>query len=176
MLYPWVNASAWVINKINNPCYVAFKKPKIDSFTSATPSPREMVLHPSGPLRPAGSHDLHYDIEYDIKSIVIKLCLPVSRRKTDKREGILDEIDPGVSKHVKIVLIVQSTEAQNGDEKTLNHIILKIGIHVREGLLMYILKVPGPGGAGSSRHRIGFRPLLQFFLNISKNLQFSNYN
>ncbi|GBO36096.1 hypothetical protein AVEN_102070-1 [Araneus ventricosus] len=62
------------------------------------------------------------DVEYDIESIVIKLCLPdVSRKKTDEREefgkGILDEIDPGMSTHVKIMLKVQSTEAQNGDEK-----------------------------------------------------------
>ncbi|GBO28750.1 hypothetical protein AVEN_140156-1, partial [Araneus ventricosus] len=63
-------------------------------------------------------------VEYDIESIVIKLCLPdVSRKKTDERkefgEGILGEIDPGMSTHVKIMLEVQSTEAQNGDEKSI---------------------------------------------------------
>ncbi|GBO16954.1 hypothetical protein AVEN_140203-1, partial [Araneus ventricosus] len=40
-------------------------------------------------------------VEYDIESIVIKLCLPdVSRKKTDEKEefgeGILGEIDPGI--------------------------------------------------------------------------------
>ncbi|GBN24683.1 hypothetical protein AVEN_209886-1 [Araneus ventricosus] len=88
-------------------------------------------------------------VKNDIESIVIKLCLPdVSRKKTDDREefgeGILGEID-GVSTHAKIMLIVQSTEAQDGDEKTLNHILLKTGAHAREGLLINILKVPDPG-------------------------------
>ncbi|GBN65042.1 hypothetical protein AVEN_251337-1, partial [Araneus ventricosus] len=49
-------------------------------------------------------------VEYDIESIVIKLCLPdVSRKKTDEREGIRGVVDPGVSTHVAIMLIVQST-------------------------------------------------------------------
>ncbi|GBM58485.1 hypothetical protein AVEN_212745-1 [Araneus ventricosus] len=59
--------------------------------------------------------------------------------------GIQSEIDPGVLTHVKIV---QSTKAQNEEEKILNHIVLKIGAHVRERLLMNILKVPSPSPEG----------------------------
>ncbi|GBM12117.1 hypothetical protein AVEN_39458-1 [Araneus ventricosus] len=64
------------------------------------------------------------NVKNDIESIAIKLCLlDVSRKKTDDREefgeGILGEIDPGMSTHVKIMLIVQSTEAQDGDEKNI---------------------------------------------------------
>ncbi|GBN97061.1 hypothetical protein AVEN_243476-1 [Araneus ventricosus] len=98
MLYPWVNASAWVINKINNPCYVAFKKPKIDSFTPATPSPREMVLHPSGPLRPAGSHDLHYASIFskllwnkyeEYQNLYLDIALPLLKEKETNDEDFV---------------------------------------------------------------------------------------
>ncbi|GBM34004.1 hypothetical protein AVEN_166437-1 [Araneus ventricosus] len=55
----------------------------------------------------------------------IKKRIPaVSRMKTNEKEGFQGEIDPGVS--------TQSTKAQNEVEKTLNHIVLKIGTNVRE--------------------------------------------
>ncbi|GBN82687.1 hypothetical protein AVEN_167394-1 [Araneus ventricosus] len=56
-------------------------------------------------------------------------------------------------------------KVQNEGEKTLTHIVLKTDAHVREGLIMNILKVPVPGGFPG---RVATLPAEQFFVgNVS---------